>query len=207
MGPRGRARLCAVRPGAGVVGLGAACGPEPARRPALRARHDAAGGRQRPDRDGFIAGARVPQPRLPAARRRQDPRSPAQRGRRLRHRPALHRQLRIQRGLRGRRDGRRDNPADKRCRGGFVCMWPMTVGTFACQKLCVCTDFVNAPAGRLHRSRPPASSGAARCTASRRPPRRRSVCERRRAAGRRSRTSRATTSKRKPPAAGVSASR
>jgi hypothetical protein len=38
------------------------------------------------------------------------------------------------------------NPADRRCHGGFVCMWPTTVGSFACQRLCVCTDFVN-PAG------------------------------------------------------------
>jgi hypothetical protein len=43
--------------------------------------------------------------------------------------------------------GDADNPADKRCRGGFVCMWPMTVGNFACQKLCVCTDFVTVPKG------------------------------------------------------------
>ena len=41
----------------------------------------------------------------------------------------------------------RDDPADHRCRGGFVCMWPMTVGAFACQKLCVCTDFVTPPQG------------------------------------------------------------
>jgi hypothetical protein len=40
-----------------------------------------------------------------------------------------------------------DDPADKRCRGGFVCMWPMTVGAFACQKLCVCSDFVTVPQG------------------------------------------------------------
>jgi len=39
----------------------------------------------------------------------------------------------------------RDDPADHRCRGGFACMWPMTVGAFACQKLCVCTDFVAVP--------------------------------------------------------------
>jgi len=44
-------------------------------------------------------------------------------------------------------NGDADNPHDKRCRGGFVCMWPMTVGTFACQKLCVCTDFVAVPLG------------------------------------------------------------
>jgi len=44
-------------------------------------------------------------------------------------------------------NGDADNPHDKRCRGGFVCMWPMTVGAFACQKLCVCTDFVAVPPG------------------------------------------------------------
>ena len=43
--------------------------------------------------------------------------------------------------------GNADNPADKRCRGGFACTWPMTVGSFACQKLCVCTDFVTPPNG------------------------------------------------------------
>jgi hypothetical protein len=47
-------------------------------------------------------------------------------------------------------DGERaaaNDPADTRCRGGFACMWPTTVGSFACQKLCVCTDFVGAPPG------------------------------------------------------------
>jgi hypothetical protein len=43
--------------------------------------------------------------------------------------------------------GNPDNPADHRCRGGFACLWPMTVGAFACQKLCVCTDFVVPPVG------------------------------------------------------------
>ena len=49
-------------------------------------------------------------------------------------------------------DGERaaaNNPDDKRCRGGFACMWPTTVGSLACKKLCVCTDFVNAPPGGL----------------------------------------------------------
>ena len=44
-------------------------------------------------------------------------------------------------------DGEKANagdPADKRCRGGFVCGYPTAVGAFACKKLCVCTDFVNA---------------------------------------------------------------
>ena len=39
------------------------------------------------------------------------------------------------------------DPGDRRCHGGFVCTWPTTVGSFACRKLCVCTDFVNASAG------------------------------------------------------------
>jgi hypothetical protein len=29
----------------------------------------------------------------------------------------------------------------------FACMWPTSVGAFACQKLCVCRDFVGEPAG------------------------------------------------------------
>jgi hypothetical protein len=39
------------------------------------------------------------------------------------------------------------NPDDKRCRGGFACIWPTVVGGFACQRLCVCTDFVKPPPG------------------------------------------------------------
>jgi len=45
--------------------------------------------------------------------------------------------------------GNPDNAADKRCRGGFVCAWPTLVGPFACQKMCVCTDFVSVPSGGL----------------------------------------------------------
>jgi hypothetical protein len=45
--------------------------------------------------------------------------------------------------------GNEDNAADKRCRGGFVCAWPTTVGAFACQKFCVCTDFISVPSGGL----------------------------------------------------------
>jgi len=45
--------------------------------------------------------------------------------------------------------GNPDNAADKRCRGGFVCAWPTLVGPFACQKMCVCTDFVSVPPGGI----------------------------------------------------------
>jgi hypothetical protein len=47
-------------------------------------------------------------------------------------------------------DGERankDDPADSRCRNGFVCMWPTTSGRFACRRLCVCRDLVTEPAG------------------------------------------------------------
>jgi hypothetical protein len=40
--------------------------------------------------------------------------------------------------------GNANNAEDKRCRGGFVCGYPTTVGAFACKRLCICTDFVNA---------------------------------------------------------------
>jgi hypothetical protein len=33
------------------------------------------------------------------------------------------------------------------CKTGFVCMWPTTTGSFCCQKLCVCRDFVSEPSG------------------------------------------------------------
>jgi hypothetical protein len=34
-----------------------------------------------------------------------------------------------------------------RCKTGFGCMWPTTVGDFCCQKMCVCLDFVAEPPG------------------------------------------------------------
>ena len=34
-----------------------------------------------------------------------------------------------------------------RCKNGFACMWPTTVGAFACQKMCACRDFVGEPTG------------------------------------------------------------
>src|SRR5262245_37249098 len=43
--------------------------------------------------------------------------------------------------------GPSQNPSDTHCENGFVCMVPMTVGPFACQKLCVCRDFVTEPPG------------------------------------------------------------
>jgi len=33
------------------------------------------------------------------------------------------------------------------CKHGFGCAWPTTVGPFACQKMCVCLDFVSEPPG------------------------------------------------------------
>jgi hypothetical protein len=43
--------------------------------------------------------------------------------------------------------GDANNPADRRCRTGFACTWPTTVGDFRCQRLCVCRDFVFEPPG------------------------------------------------------------
>jgi len=43
--------------------------------------------------------------------------------------------------------GNKSDPADTRCKNGFACMWPTTVGAFACQKMCVCRDFVGEPSG------------------------------------------------------------
>jgi hypothetical protein len=40
-----------------------------------------------------------------------------------------------------------DKPGDPHCKGGFVCMWPTTTGSFCCQKMCVCRDFVREPMG------------------------------------------------------------
>lgn len=38
-------------------------------------------------------------------------------------------------------------PGDILCKTGFICMVPMTVGPFACKKLCACTDSLNVPPG------------------------------------------------------------
>jgi len=40
-----------------------------------------------------------------------------------------------------------NDPSDHRCKTGFVCMWPTTVGNFCCQRYCVCRDFVTEPTG------------------------------------------------------------
>ena len=41
----------------------------------------------------------------------------------------------------------KNDPSDTRCKTGFVCMWPTTVGRLNCQKLCVCRDLVMEPSG------------------------------------------------------------
>jgi hypothetical protein len=40
-----------------------------------------------------------------------------------------------------------NNPADTRCQKGFVCTWATKTGAYACQRLCVCRDFVTEPPG------------------------------------------------------------
>jgi hypothetical protein len=37
--------------------------------------------------------------------------------------------------------------AETPCQGGFVCMVPVVVGDFCCQKLCVCRDYLTLPDG------------------------------------------------------------
>jgi hypothetical protein len=43
--------------------------------------------------------------------------------------------------------GDRNDPNDHRCKTGFACTVPTTVGPFCCQRLCVCRDFVSEPLG------------------------------------------------------------
>jgi hypothetical protein len=43
--------------------------------------------------------------------------------------------------------GDASDPEDRRCKTRFVCMVPATVGNNSCQKLCVCADSLNVPAG------------------------------------------------------------
>ena len=35
------------------------------------------------------------------------------------------------------------------CKKGFVCTWPTTTGSFCCEKMCVCHDFVMVPSGGI----------------------------------------------------------
>ena len=72
-----------------------------------------------------------------------------------RHRPALHRQLRVQRGLRGRRD--RAKPTTQptsAASNGFACIWPTTVGNFALPALLRLPRLLLRAAGRREASRP-----------------------------------------------------
>ena len=108
------------------------------RRPPLRGRHDAPRRVKRPDRDRVIARPRAPKPHVPAIGRRRRPPG---------HGRALHRRLRFGRGCEEAETGPKNDPSDGRCENGFACMWPTAVGAFACQKLCVCRDFVGEPAG------------------------------------------------------------
>jgi hypothetical protein len=56
--------------------------------------------------------------------------------------------------------GDRNDPNDHRCKGGFVCATPTTVGDYCCQRMCTCADFITVPAGGF--TTPPAcTSGAA----------------------------------------------
>ena len=49
--------------------------------------------------------------------------------------------------------GATSDPADSRCKKGFACMWPTTVGAFACQKHVRLPRFRRRTAGRIPRSR------------------------------------------------------
>ena len=102
--------------------------------------------------------------------------------------------------------GNASNAADKRCRGGFVCGWPTTVGAFACQKLCICTDFISVPTTGLKKPSVCRELTARRSTRVN-SFRRRSGCRTMSGCRPSSQNVTATTSKRNPSAAGVSASR
>ena len=58
--------------------------------------------------------------------------------------------------------GDRNDPNDHRCKTGFVCTTPTTVGSHCCQRMCVCRDFVAVPLGGFQT--PPACvPGAGTC--------------------------------------------
>jgi len=50
--------------------------------------------------------------------------------------------------------GSKNDMSDFHCKTNFLCTWPTTVGPFACQKLCVCHDFLLVPTGGIQ---PPAA--------------------------------------------------
>ena len=59
--------------------------------------------------------------------------------------------------------GDRNNPNDHRCKTGFACAVPTTIGGLCCQRMCVCRDFVTEPQGGF--PTPPAcmAGGAGSC--------------------------------------------
>jgi len=56
-----------------------------------------------------------------------------------------------------------NDPNDHRCKTGFVCMVPTTVGDFCCQSMCVCRDFVYEPQGGFKPSAACAGALAGTC--------------------------------------------
>ena len=121
-----------------ALGLGGGCEDKHIGRPCNTNVPDAgASGGQR--RDPHVAQPRVPEPHLPPA---------GARGYRVRRRAGrrggdVHGRL-----LDGRRLLRRRSRA-RTCKSGFVCTWPTTTGSFCCQKMCVCHDFVVVPPGGI----------------------------------------------------------
>ena len=45
--------------------------------------------------------------------------------------------------------GSASDNTDTRCKTGFTCAVATTIGPFCCEKLCICKDFVNVPAGGI----------------------------------------------------------
>ena len=56
-----------------------------------------------------------------------------------------------------------NDPNDHRCKTGFACMVPTTVGDFCCQSMCVCRDFVYEPQGGFQTPTTCTGANAASC--------------------------------------------
>ena len=57
----------------------------------------------------------------------------------------------------------RNDPNDHRCKSGFVCTTPTTVGDFCCQRMCACRDYVVEPVGGFQTPAPCVPGSAVTC--------------------------------------------
>jgi hypothetical protein len=59
-------------------------------------------------------------------------------------------------------DGETGNSSSAQCKSGFACVYPTTVGSFCCQKMCICKDFIDTSNKTFH-DKPAACNAPSTC--------------------------------------------